>query len=198
MSDTVADTIAGSVDPLELSELTEPDEESLRAAELAGQQPLRPCALVVLISDRDFEAPGDDTDRLVCELLDEAGYIVDAVVRVRSKKADIRKAIETGVVGGVDFVLTVGATGVGPRDKAPEATRAVIDKMVPGVGQAIRSSGQACGAVDACTSRGICGVSGSTVIVNLASSRMAIRDGLSISAPLVRHLIDELHKHSVQ
>lgn len=119
------------------------------------------------------------------------------MVRVKSKKADIRKAIETGVVGGVDLVLTVGGTGVAARDKTPEATRAVIDKMVPGVGQAIRASGQACGAVDAATSRGICGVSGSTVVVNLAASRQAIRDGMSTLQPLVTHLIADLNKHSV-
>ena len=94
-------------------------------------------------------------------------------------------------------IAVVGGTGVGPRDKAPEATRGVIDQLVPGVAQAVRASGQACGAVDACTSRGICGVSGSTVVVNLASSRQAIRDGVSTATPLVRHLIDELNQHSV-
>lgn len=52
--------------------------------------------------------------------------------------------------------------------------------------------------VDACTSRGICGVSGSTVVVNLAPSRAAIRDGMSTIAPLVAHLISELRKYSVQ
>ena len=127
----------------------------------------------------------------------EADFRIDGSVVVRSKKSKIRQAIETAVVGGVDVVLTVGGTGVGPRDKTPEATRAVIDKVVPGVSQALRASGQACGAVDACTSRGICGVSGSTVVVNLASSRQAIRDGVSTAAPLVRHLIDELNQHSV-
>ena len=120
------------------------------------------------------------------------------MVSVKSKKSEIRKVIETAVVGGVDLVVTVGGTGVGPRDKVPEATRAVIDQMVPGVAQAVRSSGQACGAVDACTSRGICGVSGSTVIVNLAPSRAAIRDGVSTIASLVAHLIEELRKYSVQ
>lgn len=69
--------------------------------------------------------------------------------------------------------------------------------MVPGVSQAIRSSGQACGAVDAATSRGICGVSGSTVVVNLAASRQAIRDGMATMNPLVSHLIADLNKVSV-
>ncbi|WP_342319300.1 MogA/MoaB family molybdenum cofactor biosynthesis protein [Corynebacterium mayonis] len=181
---------------LDTLDLNEPDESVLLAAELEAQ-PLTPRALVVLVSDHRFEAKDDDTDRLICELLQEYNFTVDAVVRVKSKKAAIRKAIETGVVGGVDLVLTLGGTGVGPRDKTPEATRAVIDTLVPGVGQAIRSSGQACGAVDACTSRGICGVSGSTVVVNLAPSRQAIRDGVSTFAPLVTHLISDLNRYSL-
>lgn len=176
---------------------TEPDDATLRACELEGDSPASPCAIVVLVGDRRYDAPGDNTDEMVVELLHEVGFQVDGVVRVKSKKSEIRKAIETGVVGGVDLVLTLGGTGVGPRDKTPEATRAVIDKVVPGVSQAIRASGQACGAVDACTSRGVCGVSGSTVVVNLASSRQAIRDGVSTAAPLVSHLINEINQYSV-
>ncbi|MCT1411750.1 MogA/MoaB family molybdenum cofactor biosynthesis protein [Corynebacterium sanguinis] len=178
-------------------ELREPDDAFLMATELEDNAPVPPCALVVLVSDHRYDDPADDTHKLVGELLAEAGFLVDAVVRVKSKKSDIRKAIETGVVGGVDLVLTIGGTGVGPRDKTPEATRAVIDKMVPGVGQAIRSSGQTCGAIDAATSRGICGVSGSTVVVNLAASRQAIRDGMATLQPLVAHLIADLNKYSV-
>lgn len=183
-----------AIDALELSE---PDDGFLMAAELEESTPVTPCALVVLVSDHRYDDPEDDTYKLVGELLTEAGYQVDAVVRVKSKKSDIRKAIETGVVGGVDLVLTVGGTGVGPRAKTPEATKAVIDKMVPGVGQAIRFSGQGCGAVDAAISRGICGVSGSTVVLNLAASRVAIRDGISTMRPLVAHLIADLNNSTV-
>lgn len=183
--------------PHDALEYMEPDEEFLQAAELENGKPSTPCALVVLIGDRRFGAPDDNTHKMVTELLTEIGFQVDAVVHAKSKKSEIRKAIETGVVGGVDLVLTIGGTGVGARDKAPEATRGVIDKMVPGVAQALRSSGQACGAVDACTSRGICGVSGQTVVVNLAPSRQAIRDGLATIGPLVHHLIGELNEHSL-
>ncbi|MGV0432823.1 MogA/MoaB family molybdenum cofactor biosynthesis protein [Corynebacterium sp. 20_84] len=184
---------------LDALDLNEPDEAFLLASEAEVELPAQPCALAVLISDHKRNgAIAEGTDQLVFELLQEMGYKVDGVVSVKSKKSEIRKVIETAVVGGVDLVVTVGGTGVGPRDKAPEATRAVIDQLVPGVGQAVRASGQSCGAVDACTSRGICGVSGSTVVVNLAPSRAAIRDGMSTIAPLVAHLISELRKYSVQ
>lgn len=180
-----------------LLDVVEPDEAFLIAAEQEETPQARRRALVVLISDHAIDA-GEDTDRLVTELLIEAGFSVDAVVSVRSKKSQIRQAIETAVVGGVDLVLTVGGTGVSPRDRTPEATRGVLDQLVPGIAQALRSSGQACGAVDACTSRGISGVSGSTVVVNLAPSRTAVRDGMATLTPLVHHLIDQLQKYTVE
>lgn len=179
-----------------LNDIDEPDEAFLLAAEEQDPAPPRRRVLVVLVADHDL-GTGDDTGTLLAELLVEAQFDVDAVVSVRSKRSQIRKAIETAVVGGVDLVLTVGGTGVGPRDKTPEATREVLDQLVPGIAQALRSSGQACGAVDATVSRGVSGVSGSTVVVNIAASRSAIRDGMATLPPLVHHLIDQLQKHSV-
>ena len=180
----------------ELNDIVEPNDEFLRATEEAEDMPARRRALVVLVSDHHNGAE-DDTDRLMTELLIECGFQVDAVVRVKSKKSEIRQAIETAVVGGVDLVLTVGGTGVGPRDRTPDATLTVLDQEVPGIAQALRDSGQACGAVDAVVSRGVSGVSGSTVIVNLASSRAAIRDGMAALPPLVDHVVDELQTYSV-
>lgn len=180
----------------ELNDIVEPNDEFLRATEEAEDMPASRRALVVLVSDHHNGAE-DDTDRLMTELLIECGFQVDAVVRVKSKKSEIRQAIETAVVGGVDLVLTVGGTGVGPRDRTPDATLTVLDQEVPGIAQALRDSGQACGAVDAVVSRGVSGVSGSTVIVNLASSRAAIRDGMAALPPLVHHVVDELQTYSV-
>lgn len=179
-----------------LLDIDEPDEAVLLAAEAEITRPSRRRAMVVLVADHNLGS-GEDTDTLVAELLVEANFDVDGIVTVPSKKSQIRKAIETAVVGGTDFVLTVGGTGVGPRDKTPEATEDVLDQNVPGVAQALRSSGQACGAVDATTSRGISGISGSTVVVNLAASRAAIRDGMATLPALVHHLIDQLQKYTV-
>lgn len=180
----------------ELNDIVEPNDDFLRATEDAEDMPARRRALVVLVSDH-HNGSDDDTGRLMTELLIECGFQVDAVVRVKSKKSQIRQAIETAVVGGVDLVLTVGGTGVGPRDRTPDATLTVLDQEVPGIAQALRDSGQACGAVDAVVSRGVSGVSGSTVIVNLASSRAAIRDGMAALPPLVHYLVDELQTYSV-
>ncbi|MDK8764600.1 MogA/MoaB family molybdenum cofactor biosynthesis protein [Corynebacterium minutissimum] len=197
MAETTDTTdLLGRDAPHELDDVNEPDDAFLFASEQEQslQAPRR--ALIVIVTDHPDDT-AQDTSRLAGELLAEANFTVDGAVIVRSKKSKIRQAIETGVVGGVDLVLTIGGTGVGPRDKTPEATRAVLDQMVPGIAQALRSSGQACGAVDACTSRGISGVSGSTVIVNVASSRAAVRDGMATLTPLVHHLVDQLQKSSV-
>lgn len=169
----------------------EPDPEYLKATEQEFSGTIRRRALVVLVTDYSSEEDAA-TGKLVTELLLEADFAVDAVVQVRSKKSQIRQAIETAVVGGADLVLTIGGVGVGPRDKTPEATRSILDQAVPGIAQALRSSGMACGAVDACVSRGVSGVSGSTVVVNLASSRSAIRDGMATLTPLVHFVVDQL------
>ncbi|MFD4182281.1 molybdenum cofactor biosynthesis protein B [Rhodococcus sp. NPDC058514] len=156
-------------------------------ATLAGR------ALVVIVDDR--AAHGAEVDAigpLVTELLGEAGFFVDATVAVSADEVEIRNALNTAVIGGVDLVISVGGTGVSPRDVTPDATAAVLDREIPGISEALRSSGLAAGALDAGLSRGLVGVSGSTLVVNLASSRAAIRDGMATLTPLAGHVIGEL------
>ncbi|PWV78723.1 molybdenum cofactor synthesis domain-containing protein [Prauserella marina] len=150
-------------------------------------------ALVVIVDDRAAQGDNDDNvGPLVTELLEEAGFIVDGTVAVRADTVEIRNALNTAVIGGVDLVITTGATGVSPRDVTPDATAGVLDRPIPGIGEALRSSGLAAGAIDAGISRGLVGVSGSTLVVNLAGSRAAVRDGMATLSALVPHVIDEL------
>ncbi len=150
-------------------------------------------ALVVIVDDRLTRVEHEDTTGpLVTELLKEAGFVVDGAVGVAGETVDIRNALNTAVIGGVDLVVTVGGTGVSPRDVTPDATNGVLDRPIPGIAEAIRASGLAAGAVDAGLSRGLVGISGSTLVVNLASSRAAVRDGMATLTPLVKHVIEEL------
>ncbi len=150
-------------------------------------------ALVVIVDDRLTRVEHEDTTGpLVAELLEEAGFVVDGTVGVAGETVDIRNALNTAVIGGVDVVVTVGGTGVSPRDVTPDATTGVLDRPIPGIAEAIRASGLAAGAVDAGLSRGLVGISGSTLVVNLASSRAAVRDGMATLTPLVKHVIEEL------
>lgn len=150
-------------------------------------------ALVVIVDDRIARGEQNDaTGPLVTELLDEAGFVVDATVVVAGDSVEIRNALNTAVIGGVDLVVTVGGTGVSPRDVTPDATAGVLDRPIPGIAEALRASGLAAGVVEAGLSRGLVGVSGSTLVVNLAASRAAVRDGMATLTPLVAHVIDEL------
>lgn len=147
-------------------------------------------ALVVIVDDR--AAHGEDQSLLgplVGELLEEAGFHVDAVVAVESDEVEIRNALNTAVIGGVDLVISVGGTGVGGRDVTPEATADLLDRKLPGIEEALRSSGLAAGAMDAGLSRGLAGISGQTIVVNLANSRAAVRDGMATITPMAKHLI---------
>ncbi|WP_155826835.1 MogA/MoaB family molybdenum cofactor biosynthesis protein [Jongsikchunia kroppenstedtii] len=153
-------------------------------------------ALVVVVDDRVIHTaqPTDagDIGPLVAELLTEAGFHVDATVGVAADEVDIRNALNTAVIGGVDLVVSIGGVGVGGRDVTPEATAELLDQPLPGISEALRSSGLAAGATDAGLSRGLAGVSGQTLVVNLASSRAAVRDGMATLAPLATHIIREI------
>jgi len=150
-------------------------------------------ALIVVVDDRT--AHGDEEDHngpLVTELLAEAGFVVDGVVVVAADEIEIRNALNTAVIGGVDLVVSVGGTGVTPRDVTPEATLAILDRELLGISEALRASGLSAGVADAALSRGLTGVSGSTLVVNIAGSRAAVRDGMATLSPLAIHVIGEL------
>lgn len=150
-------------------------------------------ALIVSITDQMVHGEDESgAGPLVTELLTEAGFTVDGTVAVPSDETDIRNAINTAVIGGVDLVVTLGGTGVSPRDVTPDVTADVIDRDLPGIAQALHWSGMAAGVTDAVISRGLVGVSGSTLIANIASSRAAIRDGLATLIPLATHVIAAL------
>ncbi|BDH55956.1 molybdenum cofactor biosynthesis protein B [Tsukamurella sp. PLM1] len=162
------------------------DESALDGAGVIGR------ALVIVVDDHlqpGGSSAGKSVGALVTELLEEADFEVDAVVVVPAEEVDVRNALNTAVIGGVDLAVTIGGVGVGARDVTPEATEEILDKKLPGICEALRSSGLAAGATDAGLSRGLAGVSGSTVVVNLASSRAAIRDGMATLTPLATHVI---------
>ncbi|UQX12124.1 MogA/MoaB family molybdenum cofactor biosynthesis protein [Candidatus Mycobacterium methanotrophicum] len=157
-----------------------------QGAELVGR------ALVVVVDDRTAHGDEDHNGPLVTELLSEAGFVVDGVVAVTADEVEIRNALNTAVIGGVDLVVSVGGTGVTPRDVTPEATKDILDRELLGIAEAIRASGLSSGIIDAGLSRGLAGISGSTLVVNLAGSRSALRDGMATLNPLAVGIIGQL------
>lgn len=128
---------------------------------------------------------------LIAAALRELGFAVDGP-QVVPDGEPVGQALRDAIAAGYDLVVTTGGTGVSPTDRTPEATRAVLDYEIPGIAEAIRSAGSA-KVPTAVLSRGVAGVSGRTLVVNLPGSTGGVKDGLAVLAPLVVHAVDQIN-----
>jgi molybdopterin adenylyltransferase len=157
----------------------------------------RPRAAVLTVSDAGSRGERVDTAGPSCvELLRGAGFDVAFTSVVADEPEEIaahlRRWADEEHVG---VVVTTGGTGLGPRDRTPEATAGVCDYLVPGIGEAMRAASLAVTPM-AMISRSIAGVRGGTLIVNLPGSERGARENLTVVLPVLEHATELLRGHT--
>jgi len=133
----------------------------------------------------------DRSGPIIVEALRGWGLEVGDVVVV-ADGPDVEAALRAAISTGVAIVLTTGGTGLTPTDGTPEATLRVIDRLVPGIAEAIRAAGVRDGIPSAMLSRGVSGLSGRTLVVNLPGSTGGVRDGLAVLELVVEHAFSQI------
>lgn len=151
---------------------------------------------VSVITISDSVAAGKSEDRsgpsVVARCRELAWQIVSAVVLPDDRPAIEKLLAYTADSRDADLILTTGGTGLGPRDVTPEATLAVCERLIPGFGEHMRAEGKK--KLDrALLSRGVCGIRGTTMIVNLPGSPRGAVESLDALAELLPHAVEVLH-----
>lgn len=133
----------------------------------------------------------DSTGPLIVDALRADGWTVENATVVPDGDP-VAAAIKAAIAAGARAVLTTGGTGLTPTDLTPEVTRPLLDREVSGIAEAIRAYGVTNGVPTAALSRGLAGVAGDALVINLPGSSGGVRDGLAVVVPLLRHAVEQV------
>jgi molybdenum cofactor synthesis domain-containing protein len=150
---------------------------------------------VIVISSKIVSGSEEDTGRAALEQMvgEIPGRMAIYEVVPDDRRAVAERLATVADAGQTDVVLTVGGTGVRPTDWVPEATRDVIEKEIPGIGEAMRQESIK-KVKTAMLSRGTAGIRGGTLIVNLPGSLRGAKDNLGVILPILEHTVGKIHK----
>lgn len=147
-------------------------------------------AEVIVLSDRASNGVYEDkSGPLARQLLEAAGASVQAVTVIADEPAELQTTIQKiKAAGQTRLIITSGGTGVSGRDSTPEAVSAIADKLIPGIGELLRSSGAVFTPLS-WSSRSIGATLGNVLVVTLPGSPKAVKEGLDVLVPLIKHLL---------
>lgn len=149
-------------------------------------------AAVITVSDRSAAGlRADAGGPIAVAALREAGFACADAAIVPDGAASVERALRAALEAGVRLIVTTGGTGISPRDETPEGTRAVISRELPGIAEELRRRGVAVTPA-AILGRGIAGVAGGALIVNLPGSPSAVAEGMPVILSVARHALAQL------
>ncbi|WP_350342548.1 molybdenum cofactor synthesis domain-containing protein [Proteinivorax tanatarense] len=149
-------------------------------------------AAILTVSDKGFNGERVDTAGPAAKLgLAQIGIKVEQMDIVPDEHDKITEKLQTWVDSNLSIVITSGGTGLSPRDITPEATQSFVDKEVPGIMEMIRSNSSKY-TPKAYLTRGICGISDNTLIINLPGSEKAVKESMGIISPILEHALETL------
>lgn len=145
---------------------------------------------VLTLSDKGAKGLREDTSgRMLCDLLQSYGYILQEYLIIPDREAEIVNCLRNWAdEKSIDLILTTGGTGVAPTDVTPEATLNVVERQVPGIAEAMRHD-SLLKTPNAVLSRGIAGIRGKTLIINLPGSKKAARENIEVVLPALEHAL---------